>query len=106
MFTFHAGDQLIAGNGPDQFIYNASEGPQNVDLIWDYNQGDGTYNPLEGDVLVLRNNGITNVADLVTVGNHDLNGDGHNDLVIYLGQDHAIGLVGITDINQVHVTFA
>jgi Ca2+-binding RTX toxin-like protein len=104
-FSFKAGDQLIGGNGPDQFIYDKAEGPNNVDLIWDYNQGNGTYDPLEGDVLVLKNTGITDVANLVTTSDYDVNGDGNKDLVIVLGDNHAIGLVGITDIHQVHVTF-
>jgi len=103
--TFTAGDELIGGNGPDQFVWDANSGPQNVDLVWDYNQGDGTYNPLEGDTLVLQNTGITDVADLDTFL-HDIDGDGNDDLVIFFSEDHAIGMVGITDINQVAVVFA
>jgi Ca2+-binding RTX toxin-like protein len=105
IFEFDAGDELIGGNGPDTFIYDAAQGPNNVDLIWDFNQGDGTYNALEGDTLVLKNTGITDVADLVTTSDHDVDGDGNNDLVIFISDNHAIGLVGITDLNQVYIVF-
>jgi hypothetical protein len=105
VFQFTAGDELIGGNGPDTFIYDFAQGPNNVDLIWDYDQGDGTYNALEGDTLVLKNTGIDDVADLVTTSDHDLDGDGNNDLVIFFSENHAIGLVGITDIDQVHIVF-
>jgi hypothetical protein len=92
--TFEAGDQLIGGNGPDQFVWDAAD-TNNVDLIWDYNQGDGTYNPLEGDTLLLI--GVTDYTTFMK----DLDGDTVEDLVIYVGENQAIGLVGITDINQV-----
>lgn len=105
VFEFTAGDQLIGGNGPDQFIWDANDGPQNVDLIWDYNQGSGTYDPTEGDQLILQNTGLTDVSQLTTTLDHDLDGDGNNDLVIFFSEDHAIGLVGIDDISKVDVHF-
>jgi hypothetical protein len=101
-----AGDQLIGGNGPDQFTYDLADGPNNVDLIWDYNQGNGTYDQFEGDTLVFRNFPDITVDDLTSSTSQDLDGDGNNDLVIYFSENHAIGLVGITDIEQVSIIFA
>jgi hypothetical protein len=104
-FEFTAGDQLIGGNGPDRFVWNANDGPNNVDLVWDFNQGSGGYDPTEGDILVLQNTGVSDVGDLVTTADHDLNGDGNNDLLVYFSENHAIGFVGITDISQLSVQF-
>lgn len=110
--TFEAGDQLIGGNGPDQFVWNAAD-DSNVDLIWDYNQGDGgAVNPLEGDTLLLigvtdtNADNVVDASDLTTflfdVDNDPLTDDA---LVIYVGENQAIGLVGITDISQVNLVW-
>lgn len=103
--TFVGGDQLIGGNGPDQFVWDAND-VQSVDVIWDYNQGNGSYDPLEGDQLILKNTGLTDVNDLTTF-NFDVDGDGDatNDLVIFIDTNQAIGLVGIDDISKVDVHF-
>jgi hypothetical protein len=109
---FTAGDELIGGNGPDQFFWSLSD-DHNVDLIWDYNQGDGTYNPLEGDKVVLdgvlaaltdtNDDDVIDKFDLTTFADVDLDGDDSTGLVIYVSANHAIGLVGINDISQVDV---
>jgi Ca2+-binding RTX toxin-like protein len=104
-FQFVAGDELVGGNGPDQFVYDAAEGTNNVDRVWDYNQSSGSYDPLEGDTLRLKNAGTTNVADLQFTAGHDINGDGNNDLVIVFGDNHAVGFVGISDISQLNIQF-
>jgi hypothetical protein len=104
-FQFVAGDELVGGNGPDQFVYDAAEGTNNVDRVWDYNQSSGSYDPLEGDTLLLKNAGTTNVADLQFTAGHDINGDGNNDLVIVFGDNHAVGFVGISDISQLNIQF-
>lgn len=113
-YSFEAGDQLVGGNGPDQFIWNASDTP-NVDLIWDYNQSaGGPVDPTEGDTLVL-NGVLANLTDTngdLVINKNDLTTflfDVDNDantpdaLVIYLGPDQAIGLVGVNNISQVDV---
>jgi Ca2+-binding RTX toxin-like protein len=104
IYSFEAGDQLIGGNGPDQFIWDGND-VNNVDLIWDYNQGDGTYNALEGDTLIIKNTGLA-LGDLVTTTTLDLDNDATTtDLVIYIGENQAIGLVGIDDISKVNIVF-
>lgn len=111
-FDFEAGDQLIGGNGPDQFVWDAND-VNNVDLIWDYNQGDGgAVDPLEGDTLLLigvtdtNGDSVVDTSDLTTFL-FDVDGDPLTEdaLVIYVGENQAIGLAGITDINQVNVLF-
>lgn len=100
---FTAGDVLFGGTGPDTFVWDADDA-NNVDLIWDYNQGSGTYDPLEGDVLVLKN--VT--EENVTVFHFDLDGDSddQDDIVIFIGENQAIGLVGIDSIDNVDIQFA
>lgn len=102
--AFDAGDELIGGNGPDTFVWSAND-HSNVDLIWDYNQGEGAYNPFEGDVLRILDTAYTDKSDLTTFLK-DLDGDGNeDDLVIYVDTNQAIGLVGISSLNDVNVQF-
>jgi hypothetical protein len=103
-FDFTEGDQLVGGNGPDQFIYDLSDATS-VDIIWDYNQGDGTYNVLEGDVVRLVNATQQDLDDAQIFTDYDIDGDGNNDLVILFSTNHAIGLVGINDIADVTFVF-
>jgi hypothetical protein len=100
--SFEAGDELIGGNGNDTFVWDAND-TANVDLIWDYNQASGAYDATEGDVLLLKN--VDPDEALVTFMT-DIDGDTVDDLVIYFGEDQAIGLVGITDIAQVTIQYA
>jgi hypothetical protein len=108
---FTAGDELIGGNGPDTFVWDAAD-LNNVDLIWDFNQGSGVYDEFEGDKLVLNGiqdtNGddVVDVNDLTVFTDVDLDGDGSLGLVIYVGENQAIGLAGITDISQVTLELA
>jgi hypothetical protein len=104
VFDFTEGDQLIGGNGPDQFIYDLDD-TKSVDIIWDYNQGDGTYNALEGDVVRLVHGAQQDLDDAQIFTDYDIDGDGNNDLVILFSTNHAIGLVGINDINDVTFVF-
>ena len=102
VYAFEAGDELIGGNGNDTFVWDAND-TVNVDLIWDYNQASGVYDATEGDVLLLKN--VDPDEALVTFMT-DIDGDTVDDLVIYFGEDQAIGLVGITDIAQVTIQYA
>ena len=74
----------------------------NVDLIWDYDQASGAYDVTEGDVLLLKN---VDPDTALTTFMYDVDGDAVEDLVIFIGDNQAIGLVGITDISQVDVQY-
>jgi Ca2+-binding RTX toxin-like protein len=99
---FVGGDDLFGGIGSDAFVYDLNQ-TNNVDVIWDYNQGSGALDALEGDTVHLVN--VTQAQlDAAIAGAFlaDVDDDGDvDDLVILFSDNHAIGFVGITDASDI-----
>lgn len=95
IINFTAGDDVSGEEGADTFVYDDTITGNNVDVIHDYNQS-------EGDTLMLK--GVYSIDDFTT-HMKDVDGDGNDDLILLFGDNHAVALVGVTDINNVSITY-